>query len=312
MKLIIYIPCFNESKTIVDLLSSIPKKLDDIDDIKILVIDDGSTDDTSEIIKQKFKDKINIIKHKTNRGLAEAFNTAIKYCINNNADIMVSLDGDHQYKATDIKKIIDPIIIENFDLVLGNRQVKKILHFSNIKKLIHKFGTYFLNLFLKNKISDPITGMRAYSKFAMNNLIVINKFTYTIETLFHADYLKLSIKEVIIDTNPPTRKSRLFKSNLQYLYKTFHTLLSVLIYYKSTLLLNIISIPFYLFGFFLWFRYLFKIFFEESLSGRYIPSILVGGVLILIGINLSLFAYLTSYIRSNQIYLIKKLFKNAK
>jgi len=311
MKLIIYIPCLNESKTIVDLLNSIPRKLDGINYIKILVIDDGSTDGTLEIIKQKFKD-IDIIKHKNNRGLAEAFNTAIKYCLNNNADIMVSLDGDHQYKATDIRKIIDPIIKENFDLVLGNRQVKKILHFSNIKKLIHKFGTFFLNLFLKNKVLDPITGMRAYSKLAMNNLIVFNQFTYTIETLFHADYLKLSIHEVMIDTNPPTRKSRLFKSNLQYLYKTFYTLLSVLIYYKSTLLLNIISIPFYLFGFSLWFRYLFKIFFEESLSGRYIPSILVGGVLILIGINLSLFAYLTSYIRSNQIYLIKKLFKNAK
>jgi len=311
MKLVIYIPCLNESKTIMDLLDSIPQKLVGVNDIKILVIDDGSTDGTSEIIKQKYNE-INIIKHNFNRGLAEAFNTAMKFCKNHNADVMVSLDGDHQYKATDIQNIIDQIIIKKFDLVIGNRQVEKISHFSKIKKLVHKFGTFFINLFLKIKISDPVSGMRAYSKFAINNLIVLNKFTYTVETLFHADYLNLSVQEVMIDTNLPTRKSRLFKSNLQYLYKTSHTLLSVLIYYKSTLLLNIISIPFYFFGFSLWFRYLFKFLYEEGLSGRYIPSILVGGISILIGINLSLFAYLTTYIRFNQIYLIKKLFKNAK
>lgn len=310
MKLIIYIPCLNESKTIIDLLDSIPQKFEGIYETEILIIDDGSDDNTSEIIKQKYK-KINIIKHRTNRGLAEAFNTAIKFCINNNADIMVSLDGDHQYKPSDIQKIINPIILNNFDIVLGNRKIQTTLHYSKLKKLIHKFGTYFLNLFLINKVCDPITGMRAYSKLAMNNLIVVNKFTYTIETLFHADYLKLSVHEVTINTNPPTRKSRLFKSNVQYLYKNLHILFVVLIYYKSAFILNILSMPFYFFGFSLWIRYFFKIFYEESLSGRYIPSILVGGICILIGIIFSLFAFLISYIRFNQIYLVKKFFKNG-
>ena len=246
MKLIIFIPCYNEEKTLPEILDNIPKKLDGISNIEVLIIDDGSTDHTTKIARKY--ENVNVIRHRTNRGLAEAFNTAVEYSISNRADILTNLDGDNQYKINHIQKIIDPIIKENFDFVIGDRQVKKIPHFSKTKKILHKLGTSFINLFLDRKISDPPSGMRAYSSLALNNLIVMNKFSYTLETLFHADYLKLSICEVLIETNPPTRESRLFRSNFQYLFKSISALFSILVYYKSTLLINILSIPFYFLG----------------------------------------------------------------
>ena len=151
--------------------------------------------------------------------------------------------------------------------------------------------------------------MRAYSKLAMKNLVIMNKFSYTLETLYHADYLKLSIYEVLIEINQPTRKSRLFKSNFQYLIKSLNSLLSILVYYKSSLVLNLLSIPFYLFGLGLWSRYILKIIFFDDISGRFIPSIIVGGVFIIIGVMMTCFSYLLNFLRFNQIYLLKKISK---
>ncbi|MBR1540339.1 MAG: glycosyltransferase family 2 protein [Clostridia bacterium] len=227
MKLIIQIPCYNEEENLAKVIDELPTKIDGIEKIEYMVINDGSTDKTREIAIEK---KVNyIVDIFPNKGLANTFMTGIDECLKNGADIIVNIDGDHQYSGKDIPKLIEPIINGHADIVIGERQIEK---FSPVKRFLQKLGSFFVRLLSKTKVPDAPSGFRAYSREYALKLNVYNQFTYTLETIIQAGSNKEKIETIKIESFPNTRKSRLFKNIPQYIYKSTSNVIKALFIYK--------------------------------------------------------------------------------
>ena len=206
MKLIVQIPCYNEENTLPLVLKSIPKKIKGIDDVETLVIDDGCTDKTVKVAKRYHVD--HILHHKTNKGLARSFADGIQFALAQGADIIVNTDADYQYPQKDIPKLIKPILDGNADMVIADRQIPKIKHFSWLKKRLQRVGTRAVRILSGSSIPDAASGFRAYSRNAVLQLNIVTDFSYVIETIIQAEYKKIGIETIKVTVNPPTRKSR--------------------------------------------------------------------------------------------------------
>lgn len=226
MKLFIQIPCFNEEDSIKKTIESLPQKLDRITEIQILIINDGSTDSTMEILKKI--EGIRILNLPIRKGLSNAFSVGKNYCIENGADIIVNTDADNQYNANNIKDLVKPIIMDESDIVIGARKFHKIKNFSKSKIFLQKLGSKVISLISGNKIIDATSGFRAFSRDAAISLNIFNNFTYTHETIIQASYNNLRIKSIPVETNIVERPSRLFKSNIEYIFKSAVVILRVL------------------------------------------------------------------------------------
>ncbi|MBQ4645820.1 MAG: glycosyltransferase family 2 protein [Candidatus Gastranaerophilales bacterium] len=258
MKLVIQIPCHNEQECILEVLNSIPKKIKGIDEIEIFVIDDGSFDDTSKIAKD-FGAKVINIPQKS--GLSNAFRIGLNNALENKADILVNLDGDNQYFAGDIEKLISPILNGEADISLGARPIDKIKTFSPIKKFFQKFGSFMVKIVSGLDIKDAASGFRAFNLKAILSLNVFNNFTYTIETLIQAKYKNLIVKNIDINVNEQkNRKSKLFKNNFDYIFKQAKNLIRFFIIYRPARFFSLIAIILFFIGFVLGARFLYYYF----------------------------------------------------
>ncbi len=208
MKLIVQIPCLNEEETLPITLKGIPKEIEGIDSIETLVIDVGSSDRTVEVARQHGVN--HILKFTNNKGLAKAFIFGINQALKLGADIIVNTDADNQYDGSDIPKLIRPILEGDGDIVIGDRQVETIAHFSSLKIFLQKFGSWVVRQISGTQIPDATSGFRAYSREAALQLNVVSEFTYTIETIISAGKKNLAITHVPIKTNTKLRESRLF------------------------------------------------------------------------------------------------------
>lgn len=276
MKLVIQIPCYNEQDNILEVLHSIPKKISGIDFIEIVVIDDNSSDNTVKIA-QNFG--VKVIKSDRHIGLAQIFKSGINYALENDADILVNIDGDNQYCASDIEKLVLPIIDNSADIVIGTRQINKIKTFSYFKKYLQKFGSACVKLISKEDVEDAASGFRAFNRNALLKLNIFNNFTYTIETIIQAKYKNLIIKSVEINTNTQLgRKSRLFKSDFDYVFKQAKNLIRFFIIYRACRFFNILSLIFFLFGLSLGLRFLY--FYIISDGTGHIQSLILCAILL--------------------------------
>ncbi len=217
MKLIIQIPCLNEEKTLSLVLESIPKEINGIDSIDILIIDDGSSDNTIEIAK-KYGVK-HFVRHAKNMGLARSFHDGVNKALELGADIVVNTDGDNQYPQDKIGELVQPIIAGQADIVVADRQTSKIAHFSPMKKLLQRFGSYVVNKAAGTKIPDAASGFRAYSRNSLLRINVVTSFSYCMETIIQAGNKRIPITSIPITTNAKTRESRLFKSTWEQVVK---------------------------------------------------------------------------------------------
>jgi len=243
MKLLIQIPCYNEEKTLSNVLEDIPKSIPGIDTIETQIIDDGSTDKTVEIAKLYNVDYI--ISYIGNKGLGNAFKKGIENALKVNADILVNTDGDNQYKSTDIPKLIKPILDNKADIVIGNRQTDKIQHFSKMKKFLQKLGSKTTQLLAGIKVKDAVSGFRAYSNNALLELNITSDYSYVLDTTIQAGKKGITIDYVNIETNPPTRPSRLFNTMWGHIKKSTANMVRVYTMYepfKIFLTLGIISL----------------------------------------------------------------------
>ena len=227
--LFIQVPCLNEEKQIGPLLESLPKSLNGVDKISILVINDGSTDSTSEVAKQHGAHYV--IDFPANRGLSAAFQAGISFCLRNGADIIVNTDADNQYPSDYIEALIRPILEKSADFTIGNRQTADNGEFSFIKRFLQKWGTRLSANLSNLEIKDAASGFRAYSRESALSISVTNPYTYTLETLIQLGSLKMNLINVPIKTNSSTRPSRLFKSNFSYVKNNGLVLIKTYIQY---------------------------------------------------------------------------------
>jgi len=230
MKLVIMIPCLNEEKTLPLVLKTIPHKIKGVDQIEILLIDDGSTDKTVEVAK-KYGVKHFLI-HTKNQGLSRSFRNWLNRSLAMGADIIVLTEGDNQYPQEKIPDLIEPILNGNADTVIGDRQTQTIAHFSRQKKLLQKFGTKVLNMAAGTNVPDAISGFRAYSRQAAMQLNPIADYSWATETTIQAAHKGHAIAIIPIVTNPKLRESRQFKSSWQHIRRSSVTIIRGFIMYK--------------------------------------------------------------------------------
>ena len=282
MKLIIQIPCLNEELTLPETLKDLPKSIDGISDIEVLIIDDGSSARTVEVAKEHGVQ--HILSLTNNKGLAKAFIYGINHALQLGADIVVNTDADNQYFGEDISKLIQPILNKRADIVIGDRQVETIRHFSPFKILLQKLGSWTVRQLSGTTIPDATSGFRAYSKEAALQMNVISDFTYTVETIISAGNKNLAIEHTPVRTNKKLRESRLFPSMQVYLRRTLVTMLKVYSMYQPLKVFTIAGGITFLVGFMIGCRYLF--FFFQGQTEGHIQSLILSAIMLTVGFQM--------------------------
>jgi len=214
MKLIIQIPCWNEAPQLPATLAALPRELDGFDTVELLIIDDGSTDDTVEVARAHGVD--HIVRLTNNKGLASAFQAGLDASLKLGADVIVNTDADNQYYGGDVATLVGPVLAGTADMVVGDREVTRVEHFSPLKKSLQRLGSWVVRQASSTAVPDTTSGFRAYNREAAIQMMVVSKFTYTLETIIQAGKLLVAVDHVSVRTNPQTRESRLFPSMWAY------------------------------------------------------------------------------------------------
>lgn len=298
MKLIIQIPCYNEEENLPITLAGLPKQINGIDEIEILIINDGSTDDTVSVANQNGVH--HIVHHKVNKGLAAAFQFGLNACLHYGADIIVNTDADNQYPGHFIPDLIQPILEHNADMVIGNRQTDKIPHFSPLKKLLQRWGSAIVRYVSETEVPDAPSGFRALSRETALRINIATSYTYTLETIIQAGNNNLTISHIPIKTNPQLRESRLIRSIPQYIWRSGITILHLFMLYKPLRSFSYLSLPFFTTGTILWLRYLYIYIFNQPERGANIQSVVVGAAAIILAFVIFLFGLIGELIAVNR------------
>jgi glycosyltransferase involved in cell wall biosynthesis len=296
MKLIIQIPCYNEAEILDITLGLLPREVPGFDRVEWLVINDGSTDATLAVAKRFGVD--HVVSFKKNQGLAKGFMAGLDACIKNGADVIVNLDADNQYCVDDIPALVDPILQGRADLVVGARPIGKIEHFSPLKKLLQKVGSWVVRQASKTDVPDAPSGFRAFSRDAAMRINVFNKYTYTLETLIQAGRQNMAIIWVPVRVNGNLRPSRLIKSLRSYLWKSLVTIIRIFVVYLPFRFFMGIGLFLFVPGFLLGARFLYYYFGGDGAG--HVQSVILSSVLLGMGFQTMLVAFLADLLAANR------------
>jgi len=279
MKLIVQIPCLNEAGTLPETLAEIPRHIEGVDEIEILLLDDGSTDGSAEVARQHGVD--HVVRSTRSRGLAATFKAGIDAALELGADIIVNTDGDNQYPGSAITALVGPILRGEADMVVGDRQVASVEHFSFTKKKLQTLGSWVVRQVSGTDVPDTTSGFRAFTRQTAQRLNLVSDYTYTLETIIQAGKKKLAIAHVPIEARQ-TRPSRLIRSNWDYVKRSASTIIRIYAMFEPLKFFSYVSAAFILPGIFLGLRYLY---FREVLGeGQgHIQSVVLAGVFLNLG-----------------------------
>lgn len=300
VKLIIQIPSYNEEKTLAQTVHDLPKMIVGVDIIEYLVIDDGSDDKTLEVAKQC---KVHhLLPLKQNQGLAKAFIAGIQLAIEKGADIVVNTDADNQYCGEDIIKLVQPILHQKADIVIGERPIKDHKEFSFTKKFLQRVGSYLIRILSGVQVNDATSGFRAFSRETCKRLQLYTDFSHCAETLIQAGHLGLRVASVNIRVNQRTRESRLFRHIPQYLYYQGKTILLMFIMYRpGTFFFLAGSLVIFIAGL-LGVRFLYLVYWMPTDNSRtYVPSLILLSIFCIFGFVLWVLAIIGELIKFNRI-----------
>jgi glycosyltransferase involved in cell wall biosynthesis len=296
MKLIIQIPCYNEEKSLPLTLRHLPRELDHIDTVEWLIVDDGSTDDTVRVAHDNGVDHVVELHH--NQGLSKAFMAGLDACLRRGADIIVNTDADNQYDARDIPALIQPILDGKAEIVIGDRAVSGIPHFSPVKKVLQRIGSFVVRKLSKTSVMDAPSGFRAIHRRAAMQLNVFNEYSYTIETIIQAGHKNIVVASVPVRTNPDLRPSRLVKSIRSYVVQMLMVMCRIFITYRPLRFFFTVGTLIMLPGIALGLRYLWIM--ANGLGFGNIQSLILAAVFLLAGFFVILCGFLADLISVNR------------
>src|SRR5918912_4452492 len=275
MKLIIQIPCWNEEEQLPLTLAQLPRDVDGFDTVEWLVIDDGSVDRTVDVARAHGVD--HIVRLTNNKGLAAAFQAGLDACLKLGADVTVTTDADNQYYGGDVETLVTPILAGDADMVIGDRQVMTLHHFSPLKRGFQSLGSWVVRRASRTTVPDTTSGFRAYNREAALAVQVVSTFTYTLETIIQAGKMTVAVTHVPVRTNPTLRESRLFPSMWTYIRRNGLSIFRIYAMYEplrvfmtAAALLGVAALA--VWGRFLWF-------FLDGRGGGHVQSLILGAVL---------------------------------
>jgi len=287
MKCIIQIPCFNEADTLPETVAELPRSIPGIDVLEILVIDDGSSDGTAAVAE--VLGVHHVVRHRHNQGLARAFQSGLDACLRLGADVIVNTDADNQYPGRYIPELVAPVLAQEADIVVSDRQVAQIEHFSPVKRFLQKVGSWTVRTVSGTEVPDAASGFRAYSREAALRLHILTRFSYTLETIIQAGKLGLAVTSIPIEVNETKRPSRLQRNMWHFIKAQAGTIMRLYAFYEPLRTFSYIALPFLLAGLFTWGRFFYFVLLGDSGTGRYIQSITIGTGLLLVGVITLLF-----------------------
>ena len=298
MKVVVQVPCLNEEGTLPLVLESIPKKIPNVDEVIVLIIDDGSTDKTVEIAKRHGVTEF--VRHARNQGLGRSFHDGVHRALELGADIVVNTDGDNQYPQDRIADLVQPIINGEADIVIADRQTSKIAHFSPAKKLLQKVGSEVVNKAAGTKLPDAASGFRAYSKESLIRLNTVTRFSYCTETIIQAGNKGLKIVSIPVETNPKLRESRLFKSTGEHVRKSAVTIIRAYVMYKPHMVFGTLGITLFVLGLVPFARFVY-LSLQDGTTAGHIQSLLVGSLLMISALLCLVLNVIADLIRINRV-----------
>ena len=283
VKLIIQIPCLNEEDTLPVTIGDLPREVDGIDAVELLVVDDGSTDRTVEVARDAGVE--HIVRLTNNKGLAAAFQAGLDACLKLGADVIVNTDADNQYRGADVAKLVAPIVAGAADMVVGDRRVAEIEHFSGSKKALQRLGSWVVRRLSGTEVTDATSGFRAYNREAALGLLVVDDFTYTLESVIQAGKMLVAVDQTEIETNPQTRESRLFGSTGTYVRRNGLSILRIYARYEPLRVFATAGVLVAVLAVAAWLPFLLDWILNGDSTGH-IQSLILGAVLFIAAIQL--------------------------
>jgi glycosyltransferase involved in cell wall biosynthesis len=296
LKCIIQIPCYNESKTLRETVAALPTALPGIDVVEILVIDDGSADGTGALAEQVGVH--HVVRHTRNLGLARAFMTGLDSALQLGADIIVNTDADNQYVGADIALLVAPIVAGEADLVIGDRGVGQVEHFSAAKRSLQRLGSWVISQAAGMRVPDATSGFRALTREAALHTLVLSSYSYTLETLIQAGAQRRAIRYVPVRTNLPTRPSRLMHNLPHYLANSTVTIVRAYTFYRPLRVFITIGVILLAGGILLGLRFLVAYFTDGSAG--HVQSLILSAVLLIAGFQTLLIGLVADLIGANR------------
>ena len=303
-KLIVQVPAYNEAATLGQLLAEIPRTLRGVSRVEVLVIDDGSTDETAQIARAAGADYL--VRNPANLGLARTFQAGMDACLAAGADIIVNIDADNQYPAAEIPRLIAPIVAGAAQIVVGDRQVHTLAHFSPLKRWLEQLGSWTVAVLTGLNLPDAPSGFRAYSREAALRLHVSTNFSYTLDNLIQAGQHRLAVTSVPITARHTPRPSRLHKGALNFIARQAATLLYLFTTYRPWATYAILAAPFLLTAVILLGRLAIIFLLTGFDLPGHLQSLVLGGVMLLVGFQILLFGLIANRIAANR-YLMEEI-----